>query len=394
MAPRSHALLNASGSHRWLHCTAAPLLEENFPDSTSVYAKEGTLAHELCELKLQKYTTAMAKSTYTRKFNKIKKDELWQPEMDDTSETYLEYVKCVMLGCTATPVVAIEKRVDFSRYVPDGFGTADCIILSGDILHIVDYKHGKGVVVDAEHNPQMMLYALGAIDAYRLLYMFNTVKMTIVQPRVNNISEWEIPTAELLDWGNTFVKPRADEAISGNGKFEPGDWCRFCRAKQQCKARYEANDSLHSALVANHDPRLISMTELGEYLRRGKDVAAWLEDMKDYALTESLNGVTVPGWKAVEGRGSRAFQDTDAAIDTLIKAGIDESILYERKTLTLAQMEKTIGKTQFNDMVGDMIVKKAGKPTLVEESDKRPRITNQPTAAQIFNVSNDNNGGN
>ena len=165
MAPRSHALLNASGSHRWLHCTAAPLLEENFPDSTSVYAKEGTLAHELCELKLQKYTTAMAKSTYTRKFNKIKKDELWQPEMDDTSETYLEYVKGVMLGCTATPVVAIEKRVDFSRYVPDGFGTADCIILSGDTLHIVDYKHGKGVVVDAEHNPQMMLYARGAIAA-------------------------------------------------------------------------------------------------------------------------------------------------------------------------------------------------------------------------------------
>lgn len=184
----SHALLSASSSHRWLHCTGAPRLEATFPDTTSEYAKEGTLAHELCELKLKKYTTVMAKGTYTRAYNKIKKNELWAPEMDETTDVYLEYIKSIMLSYKVAPVVVIEKRVDFSQYVPEGFGTADCIILAGDTLHIIDYKHGKGVVVDADHNPQMMLYALGAMHDYSLLYKFNTIKMTIVQPRVNNIS--------------------------------------------------------------------------------------------------------------------------------------------------------------------------------------------------------------
>lgn len=383
--PTQHALLSASSAHRWLHCTGSPLLEKEFPDTTSVYAQEGTLAHELCELKLKKYTTVMPKGTYTRAHNKIMKSELWQNEMESTSETYLEYVKGIMLACKIAPAVLIEKRVDFSRYVPEGFGTADCLILAGDTLHVIDYKHGKGVVVDAGHNPQMMLYALGAMSELSLLYRFKFVHMTIVQPRVNNTSEFTMTADELRDWGESVVKPKAEAAVSGKGEFEAGDWCRFCRAKQQCKTRYEANDSLYPELSERHDPRLITLEELGEYLKRGRDMAAWLEDMKEYALSESLAGADVPGWKAVEGRGSRAFTDTDEAVETLVKNGIDESVLYERRVLTLAQMEKAVGKKAFGELVGDLVVKNPGKPTLVEESDKRPKITNQPTAADVFN---------
>lgn len=313
------------------------------------------------------------------------KSELWQPEMDSTSEAYLDYIKDITMSYTVKPVILTEKKVDFSQYVPEGFGTADCLILAGDTLHVVDYKHGKGVVVDADHNPQMMLYALGAMSELSLLYRFKFVHMTIVQPRVNNISEFTMTADELIEWGEKVVKPKAEAAMSGKGEFEAGDWCRFCRAKQQCKTRYESNDSLYPELSAQHDPRLITLAELGEYLRRGRDMAAWLEDMKEYALSESLAGAEVPGWKAVEGRGSRAFTDTDEAVDTLIKSGIDESVLYERRVLTLAQMEKAVGKKAFGELVGDLVVKNPGKPTLVEESDKRPRITNQPTAADVFN---------
>lgn len=383
--PTQHALLSASGAHRWLHCTGSPLLEKDFPDSTSVYAQEGTLAHELCELKLMAYTGEITKRKLTSMKNKLMKSELWQPEMESTSEAYLDYIKDITMSYTVKPVILTEKRVDFSRYVPEGFGTADCLILAGDTLHVVDYKHGKGVVVDADHNPQMMLYALGAMSELSLLYRFKFVHMTIVQPRVNNISEFTMTADDLIEWGETVVKPKAEAAISGHGEFEAGDWCRFCRAKQQCKTRYESNDSLYPELSERHDPRLITLTELGEYLRRGRDMAAWLEDMKEYALSESLAGADVPGWKAVEGRGSRAFTDTDEAVDTLIKNGIDESVLYERRVLTLAQMEKAVGKKAFGEIVGNLVVKNPGKPTLVEESDKRPKITNQPTAADVFN---------
>lgn len=383
--PTQHALLSASGAHRWLHCTGSPLLEKDFPDSTSVYAQEGTLAHELCELKLMAYTGEITKRKLTSMKTRLMKSELWQPEMDSTSEAYLDYIKDITMSYTVKPVILTEKKVDFSQYVPEGFGTADCLVLAGDTLHVVDYKHGKGVVVDADHNPQMMLYALGAMSELSLLYRFKFVHMTIVQPRVSNISEFTMTADELIEWGETIVKPKAEAAMSGKGEFDAGDWCRFCRAKQQCKTRYESNDSLYPELSERHDPRLITLEELGEYLKRGKDMAAWLEDMKEYALSESLAGAEVPGWKAVEGRGSRAFTDTDEAVDTLIKNGIDESVLYERRVLTLAQMEKAVGKKAFGELVGDLVVKNPGKPTLVEESDKRPRITNQPTAADVFN---------
>ena len=383
MAATAHALLSASSAHRWLICTAAPKLEAEFPDTTSTYAKEGTLAHEICELKLTKYITTMPRGTYTKKLNALKKHELYDPEMDETTDTYLDYVKRTALGYAVPPSIQIERRVNFSNYAPDGFGTADCLLLAGDTLHVIDYKHGKGVVVDADHNPQMMLYALGAMRDFAILYRFKTVKMAIVQPRVGSISEFTCTADELLHWGETVVKMRAMEAMGDTPEFVPGEHCRFCRAKQQCKARTEHYARLqHTA--KRKDPRLITLDDLGHYLSVAGELKKWAEDLQDYALSECLAGSNIPGWKAVEGRGSRAFTDMDAAFDILKKDGIDECLLWERKPLTLAQVEKVVGKKRFTELVGTMVVKTPGKPTLATESDKRPAVNNVPQAADVF----------
>ena len=331
----------------------------------------------------------MSKAAYTRQLNKIKKHKLWQDEMERTTEEYVEYIKSVLLSYDVAPAAVIEKRVDFSSYVPQGFGTADCLILAGDTLHVIDYKHGKGVPIDADHNPQMMLYALGAMHDYGLLYHFTTVKMAIVQPRLTGVSEFTISADELLQWGDEVVRPKAQEAFAETShRFEAGDWCRFCRAKAQCKARCEANTALYSHVT--EDPRLISRAEAGDYLNRGKDLVRWYEDLKEYALSQCLQGVDIPGWKAVEGRHTRAFKDGEAALQTLIDGGIDESILYERVVLTLAKIEKAIGKKEFNRLVGDQVIENPGKPALAPEGDKRPKITNQPTANQVFNIQGGN----
>ena len=384
MGAAAHALLSASSAHRWLVCTAAPKLEETFPDTTSEYAREGTLAHEICELKLAKYVTAMAKGTYTKKLNALKKQELYQPEMLETSEAYMDYIKSVALSYPTAPAIAIERRVNFSDYAPEGFGTADCLLLAGSVLHVIDYKHGKGVAVDATNNPQMMLYALGAVHDYAMLYRFEAVKMTIVQPRVGNISEFELSTDTLLHWGEAVVKPKAQEALSDAGQFVPGEHCRFCRAKYACKARSEHYAAFAEPARARADPRLLTLEELSAFLHDAELLKKWAEDLKKYALAECLEGHAVPGWKAVAGRGSRSFKDTDAAFKKLIENGIEESVLYERTPLSLAQAEQAIGKKIFGELVGDMVVKNPGAPTLVPESDKRPAVTNVAKAANVF----------
>lgn len=384
MAATGHALLSASNAHRWLNCTAAPKLETTFPDTTSEYAKEGTLAHEICELKLTKYTTTMPKGTYTKKLNALKKHELYNPEMNETTDTYLDYVKASALSYPTPPAIQIERRVDFSDYTPGGFGTADCLILAGDTLHVIDYKHGKGVAVDADHNPQMMLYALGAMHDFSLLYRFKTIKMTIVQPRISNISEFSCTANELRNWGETVVKVKAAEAMGENSVFTPGEHCRFCRAKHVCKARSEYYNGMLSDSRQHHDPRLITLEELGKYLISANELKKWAENLQEYALSQCLVGSTVPGWKAVEGRGSRSFTDMDAAFAVLEKDGIEENQLWERKPLTLAQVENAVGKKRFGELVGKMVVKTPGKPTLVPENDKRPAITNVPQAEDVF----------
>lgn len=393
---RAHALLSASSAARWLACPPSARLEENFPDTTSEYAREGTLAHEVAELKLRRYAVEpMTQRAYSAKLSKLKKDELWQAEMDEHTETYLDYIKGVMLSYATKPYVMCEKRVDFSKYVPDGFGTADCLIMAGDTLHVIDLKYGKGVQVEAEGNPQMMLYALGALEACKMLFAPKMVKMAIVQPRLNHLSEWELPAIELKAWAELVVSETARLAYAGKGEFKPGNHCRFCRAKAQCKARAEACMELVQVAEAWQEAGgsraslktvagLYSKEELSEYLAKGKILKDWYEDISGHALNLCLNGEDVPGFKAVEGRGSRAFTDLDEAFDVLMKAGIDEAMLYERKPLTLAQAEKVVGRSKFAELVGSYIVSNPGKPTLVPESDKRKAISNAIKAEDVF----------
>lgn len=378
----SHALLSASGAHRWLSCTPSAKLEEQFPDSTSTYAEEGTLAHELCEIKVNKALLGMPQKKYNSTLKKIKGNGLYQTEMDKYTEEYLEYIQEKVYSFECPPTIIVEKKVDFSSYVPEGFGTADCIILADGELHIIDFKYGKGVEVSAEYNPQMMLYALGAYLEYSFLFQINTIKMAIVQPRINNISEFSIGVNELLEWADSTVRPKAQMAWNGEGDFVAGEHCKFCRAKALCRER--ARKNLEAEKFELKEGPLLSPDEIGEALKKAIDLAKWAEDLKEYALAESLKGNDIPGWKAVEGRGSRNFTDNDLAIKKLKEAGIAEELLYERKQYTLAQIEKMVGTKEFKKIVGDLVVKNPGKPTLVVNTDKREKITNKVTAAEDF----------
>lgn len=380
---RAHALLSASGAHRWMNCTPSAVLESEFPDTTSEAAKEGTLAHEMAEAKLQHLfnTQSYRKATLTRALNKIKKNELYQPEMDGYTDDYVAYIRKAAMEFEKTPYIAIEKRLDLTAYIPDGFGTADCVMIGERTLHIIDLKYGKGVPVSAEDNPQLLIYALGALEAYKMLFAIDTVKISIVQPRIDNTNSSAYSVTLLRDWGED-VKELANIAIKGEGDYVPGDWCRFCRARQQCRARADKNIEL--AFDVDKKPPLITNDEVGEYLRKGEDVAKWLTELQDYALAECLAGRDVDGYKAVEGRGSRAWIDMDAAFEAITEDGTDEAMLYERKPLTLAQVEKLMGKAHFADVAGEYVVKSPGKPTLVPSTDKRQAITNKITADEAF----------
>lgn len=388
----AHARLSASGAHRWMACTPSAKLEENFPDTGSIYAAEGTLAHSVAELKVRKYTVEpMSTRTYNSRLKKLKENELWQPEMDEHTDEYLDYIKSVMLAYPTTPFVTVERRVDFSDIVPGGFGTADCLILAGNILHVIDFKYGKGVQVEAEYNPQMRLYAYGAAKAYSMLYTFDRVIMSIVQPRLNHISVVEISTAELTSWANNVVKPLAIMADKGEGEYNPGPHCKFCKAKAECKARADACMALlpeaenwRNTGGVVKAAGLYTVEELSKYLKAGVLLNDWYADISAHALALCLNGTEVPGYKAVEGRGSREFTNLGDAFAVLQKNGIDEAMLYERKPLTLAQAEKVVGAKKFAELVGNYIIKKPGKPTLVAASDRRQAITNQPKAEDVF----------
>lgn len=389
---RTHSTLSPSSAHRWLACTPSALLERQFPDTTSEAAAEGTLAHELAELKLRNYfqSVEFGKQKFTRAVNKLKKDPLWKDEMMEYTEQYLDYVKSAALSFKTTPTVKMEQRISLDAYVPhlageeEASGVADCILIGGGTLHVIDFKYGKGVAVSAEGNPQLSLYALGAYETYKILYPVEQVQLHIVQPRLGNFSSWGCTLTELLTFGG-WVKERAALAIKGEGDFIPKEeTCRFCRAKARCRARSEENVKLAFSPHLGKLPPLITNEEMGQYLKQGTDVAKWLSDLQGCALNECLAGNEVPGWKAVEGRGSRDWTDMDMAFDTLKSNGIDETILWERKPLTLAQVEKTVGKKEFDTLVGDLVVKKPGKPALVQESDKRPAITNKVTAAEAF----------
>ena len=386
---RDHALLGPSNAYQWAACPPSARLSEGLPDTGSEAAKEGTLAHELAELKLRNYffSQDFGKRKLAVAVKKLKEDPLWNDEMMGYTDDYLDYVRAAALSFKTEPSVAVEKRVDISEYVPECFGTADCLLIGGGIIHVIDFKYGKNPSgrVEAENNLQMQLYALGAWTASRMLYRVDRVRMSIVQPRLpDGITEWEIPLEKLLETGE-WIRERAQLAWKGEGEYHPDEkTCRFCRAKSRCRARAEKNLELAFAPEKGKLPPLISNEEMGKYLLQGQDVAKWLSDLQECALQECLAGHDVPGWKAVEGRSTRKWTDMDAAFGRLIESGINAAVLWERKPVTLAQIEKIVGKKDFAECVGEYVVKEPGKPALVQESDNRPAITNRVAAAEAF----------
>ena len=388
--PDKHAILSPSAAHRWLHCTPAPRVEAEFPETTSEYAEEGRLAHSVCELAAKKKFTVMNNRTYNSQLKKLKADPKWDDEMLSTAATYVEHLTEHAMRFEHAPYVALEVQVDITDYAPEAFGTCDCVMIGGDELIITDYKHGKGVPVSAQDNPQMLLYALGALKLYRPIYgdMIRRVSTYIDQPRLGSYDGASMTVEELLAWGES-IKPKAAAAFMGTGEFAPGEWCRFCRAKAKCRARANQNTALEDfkdciplgrsiPMQAEYDAtgfkpsNCLTDEEIGALLVRAEGLVAWYNDLKEYALAACLNGKTIPGWKAVEGRSTRAWTDQDAALEALMAGGVEEAIIYDRVPKTLAQLEKVIGKQRFGELVGGMITKSPGKPALAAESDKRP----------------------
>lgn len=388
--PDKHAILSPSAAHRWLHCTPAPRVEAEFPETTSEYAEEGRLAHSVCELAAKKKFTVMNNRAYNSRLKKLKADPKWDDEMLSTAATYVEHLTEHAMRFEHAPYVALEVQVDITDYAPEAFGTCDCIMIGGDELIITDYKHGKGVPVSAQDNPQMLLYALGALKLYRPIYgdMIRRVSTYIDQPRLDSYDGASMTVEELLAWGES-IKPKAAAAFMGTGEFAPGEWCRFCRAKAKCRARANQNTALEDfkdciplgrsiPMQTEYDAtgfkpsNCLTDEEIGALLVRAEGLVAWYNDLKEYALVACLNGKTIPGWKAVEGRSTRAWTDQDAALEALMAGGVEEAIIYDRVPKTLAQLEKVIGKQRFGELVGGMITKSPGKPALAAESDKRP----------------------
>jgi len=350
-------------------------MEELLPDNSSDYAKEGSLAHEIAELKLRKqFIEPMGSRKFNSSLKKLQENTLYKEEMLKYTDTYMDYISQVVHSYASRPYVVVEKKLDYSKYAPDGFGTGDAIIIGGNTLYVIDLKYGQGVAVSATENPQMMLYALGAYEEYSLLYSITTVKMTVVQPRRDSISEYEMPIQALLEWGES-IKPIAKKAFDGVGECVPGAYCSdgFCRAKAICRKRADFNLGLEQ--YKQMKPPLISNEEVGEILVRAQNLAAWAKNIAEYALSECLKGNDILGWKIVHGRGDRKFTNQDEAFKLLTTNGYDETMLYERKPLTLPAIETLLGKSKFNELLSEKIVQPPGKPTLVPLSDKRESIT-------------------
>jgi hypothetical protein len=377
MPPKGHAILSASSSDRWLHCPPSARLCESYDDKGSNYAAEGTDAHALCEFRLRQ-ALGMEATDPTENL-------IWfNEEMNDCATGYaayvLEQVETAKQTCT-DPVVLIEQRVDFSRWVESGFGTADCIIIADGTLQIIDYKHGLGVLVSAKENPQMQCYALGALELFDGIYDINSVRMTIYQPRRDNVSTYKISKDKLYRWADEVLKPAADLAFAGDGNFLCGEWCGFCKAKHECRARADANMEL-----ARYDfklPPLLTDEEVEEILVRADDLVSWAADIKEYALQQAISGKKWNGWKLVEGRSNRRYTNETAVAGVVTDAGFDP---YEHKVLGVTAMQKLLGKSRFDELLAAYIEKPQGKPTLVPESDKRPAMN---TAKNDFMEEND-----
>ena len=366
MPPKSHAILSASSSHRWLNCNPSARLEQEFEDQETEAAAEGTAAHALCEHKLRKALKLRSKKPIS---------QYDCDEMDDYTDRYVQFVLEQLAQAKLTcpdPQVLIEQRLDFSCYVPDGFGTGDCLIIASPRLHVIDFKYGMGVLVDAYRNPQMMLYALGALRIFDCLYDITEVSMSIYQPRRENISTWTISVDELMDWAENTLRPKADLAYKGEGEYSPGSWCQFCKAAVKCRARAEAKLDLARFEFAK--PPLLTDTEIEEILGKLDDLTKWANDILAYAQDAAINhGKEWAGYKLVESRTNRKYTDEEAVARAAASAGYRD--IYKKTLIPVTEMEKLMGKQTFKEVLGGLVAKPTGKPTLVPASDKRPAIT-------------------
>ena len=366
MPPSKHAVLSASSSHRWLNCSPSARLEQEFEDRETEAAAEGTAAHALCEHKLRRALKMQSRKP-------ISKYDC--EEMDTHTDNYVQFVLETIAQAKehcADPIINIEQRLDFSCYVPHGFGTGDCIIIADKTLHIIDFKYGQGVLVEAEQNPQMMLYALGALRIYDTLYDIEDVAITIYQPRRENISTWTITVSNLLSWAENELVPKAKLAFDGKGEYMPGPWCTFCKAAVKCRAR--AEEKLALAQYEFAQPPLLTDAEIEEILGKLDDLTRWADEIKSYAQDAALNhGKQWHGYKVVEGRSVRKYSDEEAVIEAANAAGYHD--IFRKTLLPITEMEKLMGKQEFAEVLSGLIIKPAGKPTLVPITDKRPAMT-------------------
>ena len=365
MAAKAHAILSASSAYRWMHCTPSARLEQRFSDQESSAAAEGTAAHAVAEHKLRR----------AMKFRSKKPISQYDcDEMDEYTDGYVQYVLEALAKAREKcqdPVLLIEQRLDFSTWVPEGFGTGDALIISEHDLHVIDFKYGLGVLVEAERNPQMMLYALGALTMFDGLYDIQTVEMSIYQPRRDNISSWAISVEDLTSWAKDTLQPIARKAYAGDGNYQAGDWCVFCRARSRCKAR--ATENLKFAALPA--PPLLSDDEIGDLLGKVDEMIRWGNDLKSYAADAAIeHGKEWPGWKVVAGRSTRKYTNEEDVIAAAGEAGYKD--IFRKTLLPITEMEKLMGKKQFNSILGRYVRKVPGKPCLVPETDKRPAIHN------------------
>lgn len=366
MPPGKHAVLSASSSHRWLNCNPSARLEQEFEDRETTAAAEGTAAHALAEHKLRKALKKRSKKPIS---------EYDCDEMDAYTDDYVAFILEALEEARQTcsdPLILIEQRLDFSCYVPDGFGTGDCLIVADKLLHIIDLKYGQGVLVEAENNPQMMLYALGALRIFDSLYDIEEVAMTIYQPRRQNVSTWRISVADLLDWANNTLIPKADLAYKGEGEYIPGPWCTFCKAAVKCRARAEAKLQLAQYEFAM--PPLLTDAEIEDILSKLDDLTKWASEIQAYAQDAAINhGKVWHGYKLVEARSNRKYSSEQAVIDAATQAGYTD--IFKKSLIPITEMERLMGKKTFAEVLGGLVIKPQGKPTLVPASDKRPVIT-------------------
>ena len=383
--PELHAKLSSSASKRWLGCPGSVKLSEHYANGSSIYADEGTIAHGMAEGMIskddklvQKYEVEAAKfygehPELNGTFLEMKM--ILQPYVDYVFEEYAAQVHE-----DGAAQLMTEERVDLTEYIPGGFGTSDVVILRQGRLHIIDLKYGKGVSVSAEDNPQLKLYALGTLARFDMLYDIEDVVMTIYQPRLDNVSTDTIKAKDLYAWGEEVIKPGAQLALSEDAPVHAGDWCQFCPARYDCKER--ARDAMELQKYLGR--MVLSPEEIAEILGKIDRLTKFAEDIKDSALTKALDGEEIPGWKVVEGRSIRKYVGSEEEIVRQCEgAGYDQALLYERKLLTITNMEKLMGKKQFAEVLGAYVEKPEGKPTLAPESDKRPAITNN-SAAEDF----------